>query len=335
MNQVATVSPTSTALSRLSDNQLRTLKNTIAHDCDPNEFDLYMGVVKNTGLDPFRRQVIPLIFSKGDAAKRRMSIVISQDGLRTLAARCGDYRPAESEPEFELDASKVGATNPLGIVKCSTTLFKQDRQGAWHPVKGWAYWDEYAPIKMDSAEGFDWVETGEVWPDTQKPKKKKVPRGEVKPTLDASGQWAKMPRVMIAKCATMQALRAGWPDTFGGIYAEEELDRTMAEEVSASEAVERAETERRKQQVNVGNDEYPFADSQGTLQFVPAGNFARHIILNARNCASKDELTSMLTRNRESFQRFWAMHKADALDLKAEIEKVDKAFDKPKEKATA
>ncbi len=48
---------------------------------------------------------------------------------------------------------------------------------------------------------------------------------------------------MLAKCATMQALRAGWPDQFGGLYCEEELDRAKALDLAASELADRAREE--------------------------------------------------------------------------------------------
>ncbi len=60
-----------------------------------------------------------------------------------------------------------------------------------------------------------------------------------------SGKWRKMPRLMLSKCATMQALRAGWPDQFGALYAEEELDRAKVEDRAASEIVEREREEQR------------------------------------------------------------------------------------------
>ena len=39
--------------------------------------------------------------------------------------------------------------------------------------------------------------------------------------LDCGGNWARMPRLMLANFAIMRALRAGWPDRFGGLYCEE------------------------------------------------------------------------------------------------------------------
>ena len=173
MNTVTPIRPMTNAVAAFTSRQLETIKRTVAADCNTDEFDLFIEVAKMKGLDPFSKQVIPLVFSKDTPSKRRMSIVVTQDGLRSLAARCGDYRPAETEPSFEYDETRKGPGNPLGIVKCTTTLWKQDSAGAWHPVVGWSYWDEYVPLK-EVADEYDWVDTDEVWPDSGKPKKRKV-----------------------------------------------------------------------------------------------------------------------------------------------------------------
>ncbi len=70
---------------RFSAAQLDLIKRTVAIDTNPAEFDLFVTVARNAGLDPFRRQISALVFSKGDAAKRRMSIITGIDGLRTIA----------------------------------------------------------------------------------------------------------------------------------------------------------------------------------------------------------------------------------------------------------
>lgn len=177
----------------LTSKQIALVKQTIAKDCNDEEFNLYMEVAKAKRLDPFLKQIIPMVFSKNNAEKRNMTIIISRDGQRVIAQRCGDYRPASKPPTYEFDPSLKGPLNPHGIVSATVYLWKQDpKSSEWYEVAGQSFWDEFAPIKDEWAKN----DNG-----------KSFKTG--KQTLDDSGNWARMPRLMIAKCAEMQALRAG------------------------------------------------------------------------------------------------------------------------------
>jgi len=310
MNQVTRIQPIGVA--SWTSRQLDTIKRTVARDTNDDEFNLFIEYARSKQLDPFSKQIIAVVYSKDNAEKRKMTIIVTQDGQRVLASRCRDYRPAETEPEFTIDPLLKCPTNPLGIEKVTVTLWKQDSAGIWHPVKGWAYWDEYAPVK-------------EEWAHDPESNKRK-PTGKL--TLDASGNWAKMPRVMLAKCANMVALRAGWPETFAGLYVEEEMDRARVVDLTASEMVEMEREERRMKSIAMSDDEYPFVDAEGTMTFVPAGRYGDRVIMMARNCTELAELIGMESRNREGLQRFWARHKDDALSVKAEIEKIRSALAK-------
>ncbi len=321
MNQISRIQPASIA--SWTSRQLETIKRTVAKDTNDDEFNLFIEYARSKQLDPFSKQVIAIVFSKDDAAKRQMTIITTQDGCRVLAARCRDYRPEEAEPVKEYDPALKGPTNPLGIVKSTVTLWKQDNAGKWWPVNGTAYWDEFVPLKTNP-DAFRWVDTGEVWPDTKKPKKRKekIEGIDAEPVVDPSGQWAKMGRNQIDKCARMQALRGGWPETFSGVYAPEELDRAIAQDLTASEMVEMEREERRMKSIAMSDDEYPFVDHEGTMTFIPAGRYGDRVIMTARNCTETAELDSMKIRNREGLQRFWARHKDDALSVNAELEKL-------------
>lgn len=322
MNQIARIHPTN-AIASWTSRQLETIKRTVAKDTNEDEFNLFIEYARVKQLDPFSKQVIAIVFSKDDAAKRQMTIITTQEGCRVLASRCRDYRPEETEPDYEYNTSLKGPANPLGIVKCTVKLWKQDAGGAWHPVNGTAYWDEFVPLKTNP-DAFRWEDTGEVWPDTKKPKKRKVAidGADTTPTVDASGLWGKMPRNQIAKCARMQALRGGWPETFSGVYAAEEMDRAVTLDLTASEMVEMEREDRRKKIIAMSDDEYPFVDSEGTLSFIPAGRYGDHLIGAARCCEKLPEFDSMKIRNRDGLTRYWAKHKDDALSINAELEKI-------------
>jgi len=303
----------------LSPKQVSLVKQTVAKDCNADEFNLFMEVARAKGLDPFTGQIIPMVFSKGDADKRKMTIIISRDGQRVIAHRCGDYRPASKPPTYEVDKELVSPINPQGIISATVYLWKQDKKsGDWYEVAGQAYWEEFAPIKM-GADDYKWEETGEVWPDSGKPKRKKVPVGETKPVLDDSGNWCRQPRVMISKCAEMQALRAGWPEQYTGLYYEEEMDRAKVIDLTATEIVEREREDHRMNAIGGNNAITVFWGEGYALENVPVGQFFD------RAAEFVDQEPPAAVRkwqdaNRDPLKLFWARHPGDALELKKRIE---------------
>lgn len=289
----------------LSGSQLALVKNTIAKDCNPEEFSLFMEAAKSYGLDPFRKQILPMVFGKNarDQSKRRLSIIVARDGLRVIAQRCKNYRPASEKAEWEIDASLVGPLNPKGLVSCTVYLWQQDARGEWFKVKGEAEWDEFAPIAEEWAED----DTG-----------KRRPTG--KKTLDASGNWVKMPKVMLEKCAEAQALRAGWPEQFGGLYAEEEMDRAKAIDLTATEIVAAEEEDHRMRLIGAVGDSITVTWGDGwKLEDVPIGQFFDR----AAEFVSQSD-AALVARwadaNQIGLNRFWAKSKTDALALKKLVE---------------
>jgi len=92
--------------------QLITIRRTVAKDTNDTEFDLFMNAARSYGLDPFRKQISAIVFNKDKPDKRQMAIIVGRDGLRSIAQRCGDYRPASEPPKFEYDESLKGPHNP-------------------------------------------------------------------------------------------------------------------------------------------------------------------------------------------------------------------------------
>ena len=137
-------------LAGLSAQQLTTLKNTIAKDLTDIEFDLFLEACRSYQLDPFRKQIIPSIYSKNDPEKRSMTLITTRDGLRVIASRQGNYRPASSPPVFTYhpnDWKHPGdglPPNPMKIESCTVTLHRKDGDD-WFPVVAQVYWDEFAP----------------------------------------------------------------------------------------------------------------------------------------------------------------------------------------------
>ena len=133
--------------SGLRPHQLDLLRKTVASDCSREEFDLFVETAEHYGLDPFRRQIMPLIIGKHQPAIRRMIIIVGIDGQRLIAQRCGNYRPASEPAEIIRSRKLKGPTNPLGIDLARIRLFQQDNRGEWFPVVGEARWEEFAPIR--------------------------------------------------------------------------------------------------------------------------------------------------------------------------------------------
>ena len=180
----------------------------------------------------------------------------SIDGYRSKAQRSGDYRPQEDETKFEVDpALKDSSSNPMGLIRAIVRVFKYGPDKVWYPVVGEARWVEFAPLESGD---FDWVDTGEVWADTGKAKKKKVVKSDKK-TLKP-GNWQNMPHVMLSKCAEAQALRRGWPEAMSGLYVQEEMDKVYID-MTASEAADSHERdERLKARVGKGFNPRDFRD---------------------------------------------------------------------------
>lgn len=288
----------------LTGSQLALVKTTIAKDCNPDEFSLFMEAARSYGLDPFRKQILPMVFNKNarDQSKRRLSIIVARDGLRVIAQRCKNYRPASEKAEWETDDALKSPLNPKGLISCTVYLWQQDSRGDWFKVKGEAEWDEFAPITEEWAED----ESGK-----RRPTGKKV--------LDASGNWVKMPKVMLEKCAEAQALRAGWPEQFGGLYAEEEMDRAKVLDRDASEIVKAEFEEQRMKRIGAANSITFFWGENYALEAVPVGQLGDRIAEFVAETPA-DPLRKWRDANRVGLQEFWAKAPNDAIEVKKLIE---------------
>lgn len=285
-------------MSGFSGSQLALIRNTVAKDTNEQEFNLFMEAARAYSLDPFRKQISALVFNKNKPDKRQMAIIVSRDGYRVIAQRCRNYRPASEPAQIEMEDGLRSPTNPKGIVKATVRLWQQDSRGEWFPVIGEAYWDEFAAVKDEFGENEEgkWKPTG-------------------RQTLD--GNWGRMPIVMITKCAEAQALRAGWPDQFGGIYAEEEMHRAEVD-LTASEMV--AQEEEKSRAAKIGGRGILFTfDGTGVLENVPDG-------AAADRCAefidthTADEVYRWAIQNRAALAQFWSSQPGDALVIKRQIE---------------
>lgn len=281
--------------------QIALIRWTVAKDCNNDEFSLFFEAARRYGLDPFRKQISALVFNKDRADRRQLAIIVGRDGLRAIAQRCGDYRPASEAAQWVTDDTIISPVNPAGLVSCAVRLWKHDKRGEWFPVHGEAYWDEFAPVKdewgHDDASG------------------KRKPTG--RQTVD--GNWARMPRVMLQKCAEAQALRAGWPDAFGGLYAEEEMHRVESEMTAAEIVASEAERARLEMVGGANTITISFSPHTGVMERVPVGQVADRCIEFLRD-ASPEDAERWSVQNRVALQEFWSRAPADALEVKKALE---------------
>jgi phage recombination protein Bet len=298
-----------------SASQLALIRNTVAKDCNQDEFDLFIEMCKHQGLDPFRKQIYAFVFKKtkrtkeGDVWKeveeRQLTPVTSIDGYRSKAARCGDYRPDDQEPQFEYDENaKNDATNPLGIVKCTIRAYKFGPDKQWYACVGTAFWDELAPIVEDGKwENNKFTGTGKMILDKKKP------------------NWRRMARTMIAKCAEAQSLRKGWPEEMSGLFVQEEMDKTSID-MTASEAADAHERDERLKRAG-GKAAIPamFELSEG-LVLVPVGKFADRVVEHLEALPDAMAIDFWREQNTMGLKQFWAEQPTDAFDLKKKIEAI-------------
>lgn len=301
MNNVVALTPQG-ALSR---QQIQLIRRTIANDCNDAEFDLFMAAARSAGLDPFRKQISPLVFNKNKPEKRRMSIITTIDGLRVIASRSGKYRPDEDEPEFTYDQEEKGLTNPLGLVKAKVRIFIDDK-----PVTGVAYWSEFAPISEEWAQGEDG---------------RRRPTGKM--VLDTGGNWARMPRVMLAKCAEAQALRKAFPEDTSGLYEAAELDQARAADVLPSEAVAAADRDERLARIGGANGVLFQLFPNSPLEIVPLGQAHDKLAERVSEIGDLQMLDWFEGANKAPLQEFWARAPGDALELKKVIERRRRELD--------
>lgn len=286
MSNITAIKPGNTALD-YSASQVALVRNSVAKDLTPVEFDVFMHMSRGFGLDPLKRQIYAIPYGKGD--RRKVSYITGIDGFRSIANRSGNYRPDEKAPVYEIDEALKSDTNPAGLIAANVTIYRF-QHGEWFPITGQARWEEFAPLKQK-------------WVNNQRTSE-----------MELSGKWGEMPALMLAKCAEAQALRKGWPEDLSSLYAPEEMEQQDILDLTATEEVENHEQELRQKQIK-GGLSFIFEMTEG-VQPIPAGQVYDKCVEFIRSFDSAPALQGWIDLNKHPLQEFWAKDKNAALDLR-------------------
>lgn len=184
----------------LNDEQVTLIKNTVAKGATDDELQLFLTTARRHRLDPFTHQIwlVRRYDRRADSGKRDAkgdAILGAYVGVTQVGIDGLTHLAARDHRDFgSISLPEYGPMVNGHPEWARVTVYKK---GIAQPTVAEAWWEEYAPAEMDKAPF-----------------------------------WRKMPRRMLAKCATALALRQAYPD-LSGVYIPEEMAK-MQEDFTPS-----------------------------------------------------------------------------------------------------
>jgi phage recombination protein Bet len=189
-------------------NQIDLIKRQICPGASDDELQMFIADCRRSQLDPFSRQIYSIErrerFKNPNGEWRwrtKRTTQVSIDGFRLIAERTGDYA-GQLGPEWcDIDREWLDVWLPKTDLRREPAAARVGvlRKEFEKPLWSVAVFSEYCP-KND----------------------------EGKPT----GLWARMPAVMIAKCAEALALRRAFPRELSGLYTADEMMQAVPVDVT-------------------------------------------------------------------------------------------------------
>lgn len=195
--------------------QIELIKNTVAKGTSDNELALFLTMAQSSGLDPFRRQIYAIMRGTREQVNGQWTYV---QRMVVQVAIDGLRLIADRTERYVPGQATMYEHDESGNLHSATAYVKKLVAGVWHEYGATAFWSEYAQTKKDGG-----------------------------PTE----MWAKMPKVMLGKCAEALALRRGFPGETSGYYTHDEMGQADNDPRPAIEVLPVAPSTPRRPQLTV------------------------------------------------------------------------------------